>query len=232
MLFSAENTCQAVILKRYKRFLADVQLDSQQVVTAHVPNTGSMKGCWQAGQRVLLTHHDNPKRKLKYTLEMTQNAQTWIGVNTARTNSLVAEALQLRQINELKNYSNIKAEQKISAHTRIDFLLSEGENQLALEVKNVTLADNQTALFPDAVTTRGQKHLRELIEFRGQNKESAILFAVQRNDVTSFAPAKEIDPQYAQLLQEAHKAGVKILVYQWHVSPQKIVLEKSLPFHL
>jgi sugar fermentation stimulation protein A len=219
------------ILKRYKRFFADIQLNNE-IVVAHVPNTGSMKTCWEPGWKALVSFHDDPKRKLKYTLEMTSNGKSWIGVNTSWPNKLAQEAISSGHIKELLGYSTITPEKTIG-ESRIDlYLTGEGKKDCYVEIKNVTLAQNQIALFPDAVSERGQKHLRELTHLSKSGHRACMLFIVQREDVTSFKPADAIDPEYGKLLREAAKAGVEILVYQCHLDVKGISLSKSLPYDL
>lgn len=219
---------QGKILNRYKRFFADIQLDSGEEIVAHVPNTGSMKGCWESGWKCIVTGNDNPKRKLKYTLELTHNGETWIGVNTNRTNKLVFEALQNEQIPELKNLGDIKKEVTIG-DSRIDFCLETGTHKTFIEVKNVTLVDGERYLFPDSVSTRGQKHLLELTKIaKDKNMSAYMLYIVQREDAKSFSPAIDIDPEYARLLKEAHKKGVKILAYQCKLSRTEITVAKKI----
>ena len=240
MKFLAPLT-EGKILKRYKRFLADIQLSSGEVITAHTANTGSMKTCWEPGWKVLISFHDNPKRKLKYSLEMTHNGQTWIGINTSLPNKLAKEAIENGLIKELKGYPFIKPEVK-TGNSRIDLLLSKEKetrskkDQFFVEVKNVTLKgdDHQknAALFPDAVSVRGQKHIRELIRLHKEGYKTALLFIVQREDVDYFTPAKDIDPLYSSLLKEASTSGVLILAYQCMMSKEGIVVNKSLPVKL
>lgn len=222
-----------VIHKRYKRFMSDIELNNGEQVVAHVPNTGSMKTCWEPNWKVLVTKSDDPKRKLKYTLQMTHNGNSWIGVNTALTNKLVQEALENQVIKELSDYKNIKPEQKI-LDSRIDFFLSEGKQSDAyVEVKNVTLLGKENqALFPDAVSTRGQKHLKDLTELVKSGHRAVMLYVVNREDVETFSPADTIDPKYGQLLREASKAGVEILAYQCSLSETEIKIKKALKVEL
>ncbi len=217
------------IRKRYKRFLSDIELSSGEVITAHVPNTGSMKTCWEPGWKVYLSQSDDPKRKLKYTLEMTNNGQTNICVNTAMTNKLVREALEQKNITELEAYNEIRPEKKVH-DSRLDFYLTqEGLVDAYVEVKNVTLlGKNQTALFPDSVSTRGQKHLKDLIKLKEEGHRSVMLYIVNREDVTKFAPAKDIDPEYAKLLKEAYRKGVEVLAYQCDLSADKIEITHKI----
>ena len=224
-----KKTSLGTIQKRYKRFLSDITLESGEQINAHVPNTGSMKECWGPEWKVLVTHADDPKRKLQYTLEMTHNGRSWICVNTALTNKLVHEALNGEVISELLGYEKIKPEQKYK-DSRIDFFLSSHSSleDCYVEVKNVTLIDGERALFPDAVSTRGQKHLRDLMEIKEQGLRACMMYVINRTDATSFSPAKHIDPTYAQLLVEAHKSGVEILAYQCELNEEEIVLKNPI----
>ena len=222
------------ILKRYKRFLADIQFpEPEGIVTAHVPNTGSMKTCWEPGQQVLCTYENNPKRKLKYTLQMSYNGKTWIMVNTSLTNSLAQEAIENGTIKELQGYKVLKREVKVGK-SRIDILLDYGEDKHCyVEVKNVTLRGIEgQALFPDAVSERGQKHLRELIDLKRKGHRACMLYIVSREDVDRFSPADAIDPVYGRLLREASKSGVEIYAYQGRFSLQQTVVVHRLPVDL
>jgi sugar fermentation stimulation protein A len=224
---------KAKILKRYKRFLSDIELDDGTIVNAHVPNTGSMKTCWGENWDVYLSESDNPKRKLKYTLEMTHNSKTLICVNTNMTNKLVKEAFQQKKIAELMAYDNIKPEQKVF-ESRIDFYLTQ-ENlpDAYVEVKNVTLdGGDGLALFPDSVTTRGQKHLKDLMRLKAQGHRAVMLYIVNREDVYEFSPAKDIDPTYAALVKEAKDVGVEMLVYRCRLTPEEIYVDKKLEMKL
>tara|TARA_B100001971_G_C18268046_1_gene596805 strand:+ start:261406 stop:262104 length:699 start_codon:yes stop_codon:yes gene_type:complete len=220
---------EGIIEKRYKRFLSDITLKSGEFVHAHVPNTGSMTNCWAQGWKVLVTYHDDPKRKMQYTLEATHNGKTWIGVNTSRTNKIVKEALELELIKELKGYKSIKPEAKV-LESRIDFYLSEHKSKenCYVEVKNVTLNDGDKALFPDAVSTRGQKHLKDLIQLKAEGFRACMLYLINRSDVISFSPATDVDPEYARLLKEAKSAGVEILAYQTKISKKEIILTDKI----
>lgn len=221
---------KGVILKRYKRFLADVLLDGQEL-TVHVPNTGSMTSCWGPNWRCAVSKSDNSKRKLPYTLELTHNGDSWIGVNTANANKVVKEWLEENLIQELSGYKTITPEKK-TGESRIDFYL-EDHTYLPpcyVEVKSVTLKSEGAAKFPDAVSERGQKHLNELTALKKNGFRSVMLFVVQREDVHCMKPANEIDPRYAKLLFEANKFGVEILVYQCQLSLEGIKLGNALPF--
>lgn len=219
---------QGTFKKRYKRFFADVIVGKETVV-AHTANTGSMKTCLGEDWPALLSYHDSPTRKLKYSFEMIFNGKTWIGINTSLTNLLAIEAIQNDAIPELLGYKNLKPEAKIG-QSRIDILLSNSEEeQCYVEVKNVTLADeNGHCLFPDAVTERGQKHLRELLELKQKGIRTVMLYIVQREDVHSFKVDQTIDPEYAKLLKEVMKNGVEVLVYQCKLTPEEIVVHKKL----
>jgi len=222
------------ILKRYKRFLADIELTNGEVVTAHVANTGSMKTCWEPGWDVLLSHHDNPNRKLKYSLELIHNGSTWIGINTSLPNKLAKEAIENGTIKELQGYEHLKPEHKVGK-SRIDILLYNGDkkemsNLCYVEIKNVTMkGEGELAIFPDAVTERGQKHLRELKELVALGHRAVMLYIIQRSDVSSFSPAKDIDPTYSSLLSEAVQAGVEVLAYQCQLVPEQVTISHSIP---
>jgi sugar fermentation stimulation protein A len=224
----------ATIENRYKRFLCDIRLSSGEMVNAHVPNTGSMTTCWEPNWKVLVTQNDNPKRKLKYTLEMTHNGNTWISVNTSLTNKLVKEALDNKVITELVDYPQIKAEKKV-LDSRLDFFLSgiDAKPDCYVEVKNVTLkGPANLVLFPDSVTTRGQKHLKDLMQLKSEGFRAVMLYIVNREDVDTFSPAKDIDPIYTNLLIEAQSAGVEILVYQTKLSEEEIYINKKIKVKL
>ncbi len=218
------------ILKRYKRFFVDVELKDGSTITAHCPNTGSMESCLHVGWPCLLSYHDNPKRKLKFGLELTSNGESWIGVNTQLPNAIVRNAIEKGEIPELSGYLNIVSEYKVEK-SRIDIFLSNEKERCFVEIKNVTLkGNNREALFPDAVTERGKKHLEELISLKKSGYRACMFFLVQREDVNIFRPAYEIDPNYCQKLKEAYELGVEILIYQTSLSPEGIRISKALPF--
>jgi sugar fermentation stimulation protein A len=223
---------QGTLIKRYKRFLADVRLQSDEILTVHCPNTGTMLSCSTPGSRVYLSRSDNPKRKYPFTLEMVRDNSTWVGVNTSRTNKLVMEAIEKGKISEFQNFMAIKAEVKTSAHTRLDLQVSHGNSSTFIEIKNCSLAIDRCAMFPDTVTTRGAKHLHELIRLTTEGRSSCIFFLVQRMDADRFAPASQIDSIYTKTLKEAVKAGVMVLVYQAEVSPEGIDVIRPLPYSL
>jgi len=223
---------QGTLIERYKRFLADVRMDNGEIMTVHCPNTGTMLSCSAPDSRVCLSRADNPQRKYPYTLEMVKDHATWVGVNTARTNTLVVEALEKGQIREFQNIDTIKTEVRTSAHTRLDLQVNHGDNTAFIEVKNCSLAIDGCAMFPDAVTTRGTKHLHELIRLTAEGHRACIFFLVQRMDAERFSPATHIDAIYGAALRQAAAAGVLVLIYQAEVSPQGIDVVRSLPFSL
>ena len=218
------------LIKRYKRFLADVQLADGKIITAHCPNTGTMLSCSAPGSAVCLSISDNPKRKYPHTLEMVQDNDTWVGVNTSLTNKLVAEAITEGRIPEFANADNVKAEVKTSSKSRLDLLISQHDQLTYVEIKNCSLAVDGCAMFPDAVTARGTKHLNELVRLKKEGFDSCIFFLVQRMDADKFRPAAQIDPVYGQTIIQALAAGVQVLVYQAKVSPTGIEVVRSLPY--
>ncbi len=219
----------ATLRKRYKRFLADVQLDSGETITVHCPNSGSMRGCSTPGSPVCLSLSDNKKRKYPHTLEMVMENNTWIGVNTSLTNRIVAEALEEGKISELSGFDSLKREVKTSSSSRLDLMLERGGKRTYIEIKNCSLVENALAMFPDAVAARGTKHLHELAALREKKNRAVIFFLVQRMDAISFTPASAIDPLYAQTLRDVSKRGVEILVYQAQVTPTAIEVTGRLP---
>jgi sugar fermentation stimulation protein A len=211
---------------RYKRFLADIQLESGEIITAHCPNTGPMLGVCTPDSEVYVSKSNNPKRKLAYTWEMIKVNQTWVGINTNLPNQVVKLALKQNLWTELVgNYTQICPEVSYGKErkSRIDFLLKDEMQQIStyLEVKNTTLAEDNLALFPDTVTTRGQKHLQELINLLPEAK-AVMLYFINRSDCSHFAAGDSYDPKYGQLLQEAIQQGVKVLPFRFEVTPQGI----------
>jgi len=219
------------LIRRYKRFLADVRLESGEIITAHCPNSGSMKGVNVPGSDVLLSYHPHPGRKYSHTWEMIRLESGWVGINTLIANRLFAEAFQARAIPELRKFRHLRAEMKISEDTRIDFALGERE-QCLVEVKNVTLVESGVARFPDSVTTRGAKHVHHLIRHAEQGGTAVAFFVVQHSAGEIFSPADDIDPQYGAALRKAAATGVKILAWQARVSPQEIRLDHAIPVRL
>lgn len=226
---------QAILLKRYKRFLADIRLANGEEMTIHCPNTGSMKNCWAPETPCWFSRSNDPKRKLPGTLEITSTPDGFlVGVNTGRPNKLVREAIESGVIAELQGYSEIRPEVKYGdENSRIDLLLIDGERRCYVEVKNTTLGvGDGRVLFPDAVTTRGAKHLRELMAMVEQGHRAVLVFCVQHSGAQSVGPADEIDPVYGQTLREAMDAGVEVLAYGCDLSAEEINLKSALPFRL
>jgi sugar fermentation stimulation protein A len=223
---------RGTLVQRYKRFLADVRLADGQIVTAHCTNTGSMMGCKQPGSTVYISRSDKQSRKLAYTWEMLQINRAWVGINTLHPNRLVAEAVEAGIILELIGYNTIRREVVTRPGTRLDLCL-EGRNGLCfVEVKNVTLAVNGVAAFPDAVSERGTKHLKELMRLRRKGHRAAVVFVIQRQDCHSFRPADEIDAEYGRWLRRAIKAGVEALPYRAKVTPKGIFLTQRIETRL
>ncbi|MFO1519668.1 MAG: DNA/RNA nuclease SfsA [bacterium] len=220
---------QGTLLQRYKRFLADVKLPGGEVVTAHTANSGSMKGLIAPGNPVWLSFHDVPTRKLKYSWEIVQVGETLVGINTSWPNYLVEEGVRSGVLSELQGYAEIRREVKYGKNSRVDLLLSNGEREKCyVEVKNVTLLEGGKALFPDAVSKRGQKHLMELAEMVKQGRRAALCYVLQRGDASVVAPADSIDPEYGKLLRRVVKEGVEVLAYRARVTPEEIVLHQKI----
>ncbi|MCK9503643.1 MAG: DNA/RNA nuclease SfsA [Porticoccaceae bacterium] len=226
---------EAVILKRYKRFLADVRLASGEIITVHCPNTGSMKHCVVAETPCWFSLSDNPKRKLPGTLELTTTTLGFIaGVNTARPNQLVREAIESEAVKELRGYDRMRSEVKYGdENSRIDLLLENDRQQCFVEVKNVTLENSGGLIsFPDAVTSRGAKHLRELMAMVAQGHRAVLFFCVQHSGAQQVTVAADIDPLYAETLKQALAAGVEVLAYGCRLSPTEIAVTRRLDFIL
>jgi sugar fermentation stimulation protein A len=220
------------LIQRYKRFLADVTLADGKIVTAHCPNSGSMKGCSQPGRPVYLSLHHSPTRRHPYTWEMIQMPQSLVGINTLVPNRLVAASIRAGLVPELAGYEEVRSEVKYGTNSRIDILLTGGEAPCFVEIKNCTLVENGTAFFPDAVTARGLKHLRELQnEVRGGNR-AVMFFMIQRMDAVRFKPAIHIDPAYSAELLRAVEAGVEILCYDTKLDLRGIRLRGSVAVNL
>jgi len=216
------------LIKRYKRFFADVKL-GEEIVTAHCPNTGSMKGLLDEGNNVYLLQNNNPKRKLKYGLEIIKARKNLVGVNTHMANKITQHALKNNLIKELKDIDLIKPEVFFNKDTRFDFLIEKNSQKFFLEVKNVTLFRNiNTAEFPDAITLRGSKHLLTLIDAIKKGYKSYLLFLVQIQNMEKFKIAKDIDTEYYNNYLIAKKAGVKFLAYRCYISSKKIFIDKKL----
>lgn len=218
------------LVKRYKRFLADVRLDNDKPVTAHCPNSGSMTACCETGRPVFLSFHDNPRRKLKYSWELIDMPDSLVGVNTMIPNRLVAHSIEKRLIPEFIEYNTVKREVSVGNKTRLDLMLTGSDAQPCyVEIKNCTLVENGLAMFPDAVTTRGKKHLVELQRLVKQKARCVIFFLIQRMDALKFSPAAHIDPDYAAELKIASQNGVDILCYDVHIDMESIRIRRKLP---
>ncbi|SLM28142.1 Sugar fermentation stimulation protein homolog [Desulfamplus magnetovallimortis] len=239
------------LIKRYKRFLADIRLNDGSIVTAHCPNSGSMRECCEPGRKAWLSISDNPKRKLKYTWELLEMPESLVGINTIVPNKIVKDSIAHGLVPELSGYTAFKPEIKTSEHTRLDILLTnmDSDNNFLknkekhnngnvniylqpdcyVEVKNCTLVQNRIARFPDAVTTRGQKHLLELKRLVEEGNRGVIFFLVQRMDADYFMPAADIDPEYAKILFDVHKSGVEIIIRSAMVTPELISIGEPVP---
>ena len=224
------------LIKRYKRFLTDVKLDSGEEITIHCPNTGSMTGCAEPGVQVYFSTSDNKKRKYPNTFELSSNQHGHlIGVNTGKANHLVKEAIEEDIVAALSGYQTLSTEVKYgSENSRIDILLTDDEKpDCYIEIKSTTLlldAKQELGAFPDAVTTRGQKHLRELMEMVEQGHRAVLVFLVQHTGIKSVTVAEQIDPTYAEQLKKAHAAGVEILVLHTHITPDEIKVVSTSEF--
>ncbi len=216
------------LIRRYQRFLADVELNDGSIVTAHCPNSGSMLSCLVPGNEVRLSYHQNPRRKYPFTWEMIKINSIWVGINTMVPNRLVHQAIVARRLPEFNEYHEVIREPKIGRNTRLDLLLKSRDRQCFVEIKNVTLVENGLALFPDAVTARGSKHLMELMELKRQGHRAVILFIIQRADGQYFGPASHIDPVYSAKLHQAYQNGVEVLAYRAVVTPESIELDRRI----
>ncbi len=228
---TSKNTfLSGTLIKRYKRFFADVQLDNN-IVTAHCPNTGSMIGLLDAGNKVFLSKSDNEKRKLKYTLEVIKLKKSHVGVNTHRTNRIVEKALNDNVLNFVKNITEVRREVKYGENSKIDFVVTTPKEEVYIEVKNVTLSrERKTAEFPDAVTIRGSKHLIELTKLKKKGIRAVMLYVIQRDDINNFKIASDIDPIYAKNLKKAMKSGVEVFCYDCKFSKKDISINSEKNF--
>lgn len=221
------------LVRRYKRFLADVVLDDGgELVTVHCPNSGSMLGCDPPGAPVLLSPAANAQRRTRFTWELVFVDGGWVGINTILPNELIALAAEHRALELFADVRAARREVKVSEHARLDLLASTDHGPLWVEVKNVTLREGRAATFPDAKTERGAKHLRELTRLKAQGDRAAVVFVVQRGDVDYFTPAKNIDPTYARELSAAVTAGVEAVAVQAKVGPEAVCLWRRLPVRL
>ena len=220
------------LLRRYKRFLADIELEGGEVIVAHCPNTGSLLGCKVENAPAILRDSENPERKLRYTWQTIEIDGAWVNVDTSLPNAVVAEAIGAGDIAELTGYPGLKREVKYGKNSRIDILLEREGERCYVEVKSTTLAADGVARFPDAVTARGLKHLNELEAQVAAGDRAVIFFLVSRGDVESFAPADDIDSEYGAALRRVVQNGVEALAYSTFVEPSSIEVAERLPIRL
>ena len=212
--------------------MADVKLKNGHMVTAHCPNSGSMAGCSDPGRPVYISQHNHPKRRLKYTWELIEMPQSLVGVNTSIPNRLVKKAITQNQVEELTGYETIRSEVPYGQNSRVDLVLEKNGERCFVEIKNCTLVENHIAFFPDAVTSRGLKHLKELQNEIHSGNRSVMFYLLQRMDAEEFRPAYHIDPEYGQELGKAIQNGVEILVYDVFMDLEGISLNRELPYEL
>jgi len=221
---------QGTLIKRYKRFFVDIKYKNK-TITAHCPNSGSMMGLLNKGNNVWFSESDNPKRKLKYTLQIVVVNNIPVGINTHLSNKIVLESLKSKKIKNLIRFTNIKSEAKFSDNTRFDFLISNNKEKCFLEVKNVTLLrQDNIAEFPDAITSRGTKHLKELIKAKRKGYESYMLYLIQRDDCKFFKIANDIDEEYKNTFDEALNNGVKMLCYDCELNNEEIIINNQINY--
>ena len=231
-MFFENKLISGLFIKRYKRFFVDIKIKNQ-IITAHCPNTGSMYGLLKEGNRVWVSKSKNPNRKLKYTLEIIQDKKSMVGVNTHSTNKIVKHGLQNNLIQEFKDIMAIEPEIRFGLNTRFDFLISFKKSKAFVEVKNVTLSrKKKVAEFPDAITSRGLKHINELMKASEKGYKIFILYLIQRNDCNLFTIAKDIDIEYAKALIKAVKNNLKILCYDCKFSSKGIKMNNKINFKL
>ena len=231
-MFFENKLISGLFIKRYKRFFVDIKIKNQ-IITAHCPNTGSMYGLLKEGNRVWVSKSKNPNRKLKYTLEIIQDKKSMVGVNTHSTNKIVKHGLQNNLIQEFKDIMTIEPEIRFGLNTRFDFLITFKKSKAFVEVKNVTLSrKKKVAEFPDAITSRGLKHINELMKASKKGYKIFILYLIQRNDCNLFTIAKDIDTQYAKALSKAVKNNLKILCYDCKFSSKGIKMNNKINFKL
>ncbi|MCH9806378.1 MAG: DNA/RNA nuclease SfsA [Alphaproteobacteria bacterium] len=229
---------RGTLIKRYKRFLADIELDNGETITASCPNTGSMKGLCDPGSFVWVSESDSKTRKYRHTWELVENdagkGTTLVGINTGHPNKIVSEAIEDNKIAKLKGYASLKREQKYGKNSRIDILLQdEAKGRAYVEIKNVHLMRKSgLAEFPDSVTARGAKHLEELGDMVEEGHRAVMMFLIQRADATRMSPCADIDPNYTQCLRRAIERGVETLAYRCEITPSEICLTKSVPIKM
>ena len=223
-----DRLLQGILVKRYKRFFVDLKYQNK-IITAHCPNSGSMLNLLNKGNKVWFSESKNPNRKLGYTLQIIKVNKKLVGINTHLTNKIILEALEKKKIKSLIKYNYIKTESKFSENTRFDFFISNNKKKCFLEVKNVTLLrKNKIAEFPDSITSRGTKHLRELVNAKKKGYESYILYLIQREDCESFKIAEDIDKDYKIAFDIAVKSGVKILCYDCKLTDEEIKINNQI----
>ncbi|MFP4159364.1 MAG: DNA/RNA nuclease SfsA [Desulfobacterales bacterium] len=221
------------LIRRYKRFIADIRTENGETITAHCPNSGSMAGCSQPGRPVYFSESDNPRRRLKYTWELIEMPGSLVGTNTLVPNRLVRQCAEKNVIPELAGYDSVRAEVRAGASTRFDLKLEGGGLQPCyVEIKNCTLVKDNTAYFPDAKTERGRNHLDELRRQVKQGHRCFMFYLIQRMDARQFRPADHIDPEYGKKLRQAVKDGVEILAYDVDIDTQMIRLGTAIAWHL
>lgn len=221
------------LIRRYKRFLADVELENGDVVTAHCPNTGAMTACSEPGRTVYLSVHDHPKRKLKFTWELIDMPTSLVGVNTQIPNRLVHQAIQSGGIEPFAAYDEIRQEVRVGKHHRLDLMISKnGREPCYIEVKNCSLVEEGIARFPDAVTVRGRAHLSELQRLASEGFRTVIFFLINRMDAKIFMPADHIDPAYGRELRKAVSNGIEMMVYDVCVDLKSVRVRGPVPFRL
>lgn len=222
---------RGTLLRRYKRFLADVQLANGEVVTAHTANPGAMAGLTTPGREVALSHHPNKGRKLPYTWELLRMGRRWVGVNPIRSNALVAEAISRDRVPSLSGYARLRREQRCG-DSRLDLLLDRPQQRCWVEVKTATMMAGRLALFPDAQTERGRRHLRTLEQAARAGDRAVLCFVVQRSDVDAIAPADDIDPEYGRILRQVARRNVELLGLRSRVGLRQITLSSAVPIEL
>lgn len=227
-----EKLIHGKLIKRYKRFLADIILDDDQEITAHVPNSGAMTSCIEPNCDVWVSFHDDVKRKLKYTLELTKIDENLICTNTNVANKIAIEAIKNGTIPELQGYVSLKPEQKYGQNSRIDILLENEKQKCFVEVKSVSLKIDDCLAFPDSVTSRGTKHLNELYDMVQEGHRAVMLYVIQRTDTLPFRLACEIDKKYCEAFNEVTNKGVEVLVYQSSIDLQAINIDKKILFNI
>jgi len=222
----------ATLIRRYKRFMVDVQLESGEVITAHCPNSGSMRGCLEPGRRVFLSRSNNPQRKFAHTFELIEMPSSLVIVNTLMANRIVKKAIQAELIPQLSAYTSIRAEVPYGIASRIDLLLEGSGKPCLVEVKSCTLVEDGIVMFPDCITARGLKHLVELQREAAKGWRCILFFLIQRMDAQIFRPADHIDPAFGRELRHAFSSGVEILAYTTHITTTGVAVAEKIPVDL